>query len=181
GAAPGWRAIWPGPRASRGHTGPRDRLDPAVRLGLERPTHGRFPGQLPLAGVRVRGLGGEEERCGLGGSWSPVLHRLVDHDRCGRHVPAAGADEPRLPHLRRLLHPGLLHDQRGFQRSGERRHYGEGCLGRTGARLWLFIGFMMMFGSLIASTWILFGAYVVPKLEVAPGLAVFFQNVFIFF
>uniref|UniRef100_H3C7X1 Transmembrane protein 50B n=1 Tax=Tetraodon nigroviridis TaxID=99883 RepID=H3C7X1_TETNG len=63
-----------------------------------------------------------------------------------------------------------------------RGDYGEGCLGRTaGARLWLFIGFMMMFGSLIASTWILFGAYVVPKLEVAPGLAVFFQNVFIFF
>ncbi|KAG7239125.1 hypothetical protein INR49_030005, partial [Caranx melampygus] len=41
--------------------------------------------------------------------------------------------------------------------------YGEGCLGRTGARVWLFIGFMMMFGSLIASIWILFGAYVVPK------------------
>uniref|UniRef100_A0A665W6D0 Transmembrane protein 50B n=1 Tax=Echeneis naucrates TaxID=173247 RepID=A0A665W6D0_ECHNA len=40
--------------------------------------------------------------------------------------------------------------------------YGEGCLGRTGARIWLFIGFMMMFGSLIASIWILFGAYVVP-------------------
>ncbi|XP_022076913.1 transmembrane protein 50B [Acanthochromis polyacanthus] len=59
--------------------------------------------------------------------------------------------------------------------------YGEGCLGRTGARLWLFIGFMMMFGSLIASIWILFGGYVVPKVEVAPGLAVFFQNAFIFF
>ncbi|KAI3356638.1 hypothetical protein L3Q82_017836 [Scortum barcoo] len=39
--------------------------------------------------------------------------------------------------------------------------YGEGCLGRTGARLWLFIGFMMMFGSLIAAIWILFGGYVV--------------------
>ncbi|XP_054470846.1 transmembrane protein 50B [Anoplopoma fimbria] len=59
--------------------------------------------------------------------------------------------------------------------------YGEGCLGRTGARLWLFIGFMMMFGSLIASIWILFGGYVVAKKEVAPGLAVFFQNAFIFF
>ncbi|KAM6986656.1 transmembrane protein 50B [Aplochiton taeniatus] len=59
--------------------------------------------------------------------------------------------------------------------------YGEGCLGRTGARLWLFLGFMMMFGSLIASIWILFGAYVMPKKEVAPGLAVFFQNAFIFF
>ncbi|XP_078245032.1 transmembrane protein 50B isoform X2 [Pogona vitticeps] len=38
--------------------------------------------------------------------------------------------------------------------------YGDGCLGRTGARVWLFIGFMLMFGSLIASMWILFGAYV---------------------
>uniref|UniRef100_A0A6Q2Z7M0 Transmembrane protein 50B n=1 Tax=Esox lucius TaxID=8010 RepID=A0A6Q2Z7M0_ESOLU len=41
--------------------------------------------------------------------------------------------------------------------------YGEGCFGRTGARLWLFIGFMMMFGSLIASIWILFGGFVVPS------------------
>ncbi|XP_067373250.1 transmembrane protein 50B-like isoform X1 [Channa argus] len=39
---------------------------------------------------------------------------------------------------------------------------GEGCLGRTGARLWLFTGFLMMFGSLIASIWILFGGFVVP-------------------
>ncbi|XP_043928880.1 transmembrane protein 50B isoform X1 [Protopterus annectens] len=59
--------------------------------------------------------------------------------------------------------------------------YSDGCLGRTGARIWLFIGFTMMFGSLIASMWILFGAYVVPKLEVYPGLAVFFQNALIFF
>ncbi|KAI4894812.1 hypothetical protein NFI96_012379 [Prochilodus magdalenae] len=59
--------------------------------------------------------------------------------------------------------------------------YGEGCLGRTGARLWLFIGFMMMFGSLIAAIWILFGAYVVPGNPVYPGLSVFFQNVLIFF
>ncbi|KAK5610708.1 Transmembrane protein 50B [Crenichthys baileyi] len=59
--------------------------------------------------------------------------------------------------------------------------YGEGCFGRTGARLWLFVGFMTMFGSFIGSVWILFGAYVVPKKDVAPGLAVFFQNAFIFF
>ncbi|KAM9213930.1 transmembrane protein 50A isoform 2-T3 [Leptosomus discolor] len=39
--------------------------------------------------------------------------------------------------------------------------YSEGCLGQTGARIWLFIGFMMAFGSLIASMWILFGGYVV--------------------
>ncbi|OBS63571.1 hypothetical protein A6R68_07831 [Neotoma lepida] len=37
--------------------------------------------------------------------------------------------------------------------------YSEGCLGQTGARIWLFIGFMLAFGSLIASMWILFGGY----------------------
>ncbi|XP_058041170.1 transmembrane protein 50B isoform X1 [Ahaetulla prasina] len=59
--------------------------------------------------------------------------------------------------------------------------YGDGCLGRTGARVWLFIGFMLMFGSLIASIWILFGAYVTQNITVYPGLAVFFQNALIFF
>ncbi|NXW85126.1 TM50A protein, partial [Alopecoenas beccarii] len=85
--------------------------------------------------------------------------------------------------------------------------YSEGCLGQTGARIWLFIGFMMAFGSLIASMWILFGGYVVKgkiqqecdilandfqkvdgdffllleKPVVYPGIAVFFQNAFIFF
>ncbi|KAG8136557.1 hypothetical protein E2320_005123 [Naja naja] len=59
--------------------------------------------------------------------------------------------------------------------------YGDGCLGRTGARVWLFIGFMLMFGSLIASVWILFGAYVTQNINVYPGLAVFFQNALIFF
>ncbi|XP_005993971.1 transmembrane protein 50A [Latimeria chalumnae] len=60
--------------------------------------------------------------------------------------------------------------------------YSEGCMGQTGARIWLFIGFMLAFGSLIASMWILFGGYVVPqKQEVYPGIAVFFQNAFIFF
>ncbi|XP_031434233.1 transmembrane protein 50B-like [Clupea harengus] len=59
--------------------------------------------------------------------------------------------------------------------------YGEGCLGRTGARLWLFLGLMLMFASLIAATWILFGAFVVPDKEVDPGLSIFFQNLLIFF
>ncbi|XP_031468595.1 transmembrane protein 50B isoform X3 [Phasianus colchicus] len=59
--------------------------------------------------------------------------------------------------------------------------YSDGCLGRTGARVWLFIGFMLMFGSLIASMWILFGAYVTQNINVYPGLAVFFQNALIFF
>ncbi|PKU30825.1 transmembrane protein 50a [Limosa lapponica baueri] len=52
----------------------------------------------------------------------------------------------------------------------------------AGARIWLFIGFMMAFGSLIASMWILFGGYVVKEKPVVyPGIAVFFQNAFIFF
>uniref|UniRef100_A0A9L0K4F9 Transmembrane protein 50A n=1 Tax=Equus asinus TaxID=9793 RepID=A0A9L0K4F9_EQUAS len=60
--------------------------------------------------------------------------------------------------------------------------YSEGCLGQTGARIWLFIGFMLAFGSLIASMWILFGGYVAKeKAVVYPGIAVFFQNAFIFF
>ncbi|KAL1262553.1 hypothetical protein QQF64_005292 [Cirrhinus molitorella] len=62
--------------------------------------------------------------------------------------------------------------------------YSEGCLGQTGARVWLFIGFMLAFGSLIASMWILFGGFVVTDhkdLSVYPGIAVFFQNAFIFF
>uniref|UniRef100_A0AAY5L0W0 Transmembrane protein 50A n=1 Tax=Esox lucius TaxID=8010 RepID=A0AAY5L0W0_ESOLU len=41
--------------------------------------------------------------------------------------------------------------------------YSEGCIGQTGARVWLFIGFMLAFGSLIASMWILFGGFVVPS------------------
>lgn len=39
--------------------------------------------------------------------------------------------------------------------------YTDGCLGQTAARVWLFIGFLMGFGSLIAASWILFGFYVV--------------------
>uniref|UniRef100_A0A8D0GH67 Transmembrane protein 50A n=1 Tax=Sphenodon punctatus TaxID=8508 RepID=A0A8D0GH67_SPHPU len=59
--------------------------------------------------------------------------------------------------------------------------YSEGCLGQTGAHIWLFIGFMMAFGSLIASMWVLFAGYVKEKAVVYPGIPVFFQNDFIFF
>ncbi|CAO2587963.1 Transmembrane protein 50A [Lemmus lemmus] len=52
--------------------------------------------------------------------------------------------------------------------------YSEGCLGQT--------GFMLAFGSLIASMWILFGGYVAKEKPIVyPGIAVFFQNAFIFF
>ncbi|XP_049271766.1 transmembrane protein 50B isoform X2 [Rhipicephalus sanguineus] len=38
--------------------------------------------------------------------------------------------------------------------------YTTGCIGQRGARVWLFLGFALGFGSLIASCWILFGDYV---------------------
>lgn len=60
--------------------------------------------------------------------------------------------------------------------------YGTSCIGQTGARVWLIMGFLLLFGSLIAASWILFGAYVVPaKSDPWPGVAVFLQNAFIFF
>ncbi|XP_077976867.1 transmembrane protein 50A-like [Glandiceps talaboti] len=61
---------------------------------------------------------------------------------------------------------------------------GTGCMGQTGARVWLFIGFFLAFGALIAACWILFGPYVVEKCcddHLWPGIAVFLQNTFIFF
>jgi hypothetical protein len=54
--------------------------------------------------------------------------------------------------------------------------YTEGCLGPTGSRLWLFVGFVIGFASLIASGWILFGDHA----DKWPGTAVFLQNLFIF-
>jgi len=64
--------------------------------------------------------------------------------------------------------------------------YTEGACGSHGARVWLFVGFLLSFGSLIASAWVLFGPYVAdnttdPRLPIAPGVSVFLQNLFIFF
>ena len=38
----------------------------------------------------------------------------------------------------------------------------DGCLGPRGSRMWLFIGFVMGFASLIAAGWILFASFVIP-------------------
>ena len=58
--------------------------------------------------------------------------------------------------------------------------YTDGCLGSHGARVWLFVGFLLSFGSLIASAWVLFGPYVAnnteePALPIRPGVSVFLQ------
>ena len=41
--------------------------------------------------------------------------------------------------------------------------YSNGCMGQSAARVWLFIGFVLGFVSLISSCWILFEAYVVKS------------------
>lgn len=37
--------------------------------------------------------------------------------------------------------------------------YSEGCLGGTGARVWLIIGLVCSFGSFVASIWVMVAAY----------------------
>lgn len=60
--------------------------------------------------------------------------------------------------------------------------YTDGCIGPYGARIWLFLGLMLSFGSLIGACWILFGGYVIPGVKIQwPGVAIFLQNMFIFF
>ncbi|KAM4746795.1 transmembrane protein 50A-like [Rhinophrynus dorsalis] len=55
--------------------------------------------------------------------------------------------------------------------------YSKGCLGQTGARIWLFIGFMLSVGSLIASMWIVFGGYIAKGVtQVYTRIAGFFSE-----
>ncbi|KAL7644051.1 UNVERIFIED_CONTAM: hypothetical protein RMT77_004863 [Armadillidium vulgare] len=57
----------------------------------------------------------------------------------------------------------------------------DGCLGLMGSRVWFFLGLMLTFGSMIGACWILFGGFVIPKVDPQwPGVAVFLQNMFIF-
>ncbi|KAI1303146.1 Transmembrane protein 50A [Halotydeus destructor] len=59
--------------------------------------------------------------------------------------------------------------------------YTNGFLGQRGARIWLFVGFVLGFASMIASVWILFGDFIIQgKALLYPGLALFFQNLCIF-
>uniref|UniRef100_H2ZAZ0 Transmembrane protein 50B n=1 Tax=Ciona savignyi TaxID=51511 RepID=H2ZAZ0_CIOSA len=62
-------------------------------------------------------------------------------------------------------------------------NYSDGCLGTTGARIWMLLGFLLTFGALTASMWVLFGIYVVNTTHsnAYPGVAVFLQNALIFF
>lgn len=56
-----------------------------------------------------------------------------------------------------------------------------GFLGQRGSRIWLFVGFVLGFSSIIAATWILFAAYIMDHNQqlIYPGFALFLQNLFI--
>lgn len=51
----------------------------------------------------------------------------------------------------------------------------------VGARIILFIAFLLAFGSLIGGAWVLFGYYIPYKKDTLyPGIAIFIQNLAIF-
>ncbi|XP_049868099.1 transmembrane protein 50A [Pectinophora gossypiella] len=65
--------------------------------------------------------------------------------------------------------------------------YTGGCMGPRGARLWLFLGFVVGFASLIAACWILFANFVTTGKAAGgenhktwTGVSLFMQNAFIF-
>ncbi|KJE93472.1 transmembrane protein 50A [Capsaspora owczarzaki ATCC 30864] len=59
--------------------------------------------------------------------------------------------------------------------------YNEGCIGTTGARIWLFLGFGFAFGGLIASCWIMAANYIIDDNgDTWVGVALFLQNFLIF-
>ncbi|XP_065168581.1 transmembrane protein 50B [Atheta coriaria] len=57
-----------------------------------------------------------------------------------------------------------------------------GCMGPRGSRIWLFIGFVVGFASVIAACWILFADFVANSEHMGqwPGVALFLQNALIF-
>ncbi|XP_059479939.1 transmembrane protein 50A isoform X2 [Neocloeon triangulifer] len=59
--------------------------------------------------------------------------------------------------------------------------YTNGCMGPRGARVWLFIGFVLGFVSVFAACWILFADFIPDdKKSTYPGVGLFLQNIFIF-
>lgn len=56
--------------------------------------------------------------------------------------------------------------------------YEGGCMGTRGARVWIFLGFVMGFAAVIASCSILFTVYINRDVK-SPGVSLFLQNVFI--
>ncbi|KAJ8968319.1 hypothetical protein NQ317_007390 [Molorchus minor] len=57
--------------------------------------------------------------------------------------------------------------------------YEGGCMGPRGARIWLFLGFVLGFAAVIASCWILFAVFM-HQASHWSGVALFLQNALIF-
>ena len=59
--------------------------------------------------------------------------------------------------------------------------YVPGVMGMTGTRVWMVLGFLCTFGSLIGAAFILFGEYVYKSIHPSyPGTGFFMQNLLIF-
>lgn len=55
------------------------------------------------------------------------------------------------------------------QVTGTDDFYTEGCLGKRGARVWMFFGFLFTFGGLVGSLWILIQKFLVVAAENSGG------------
>ncbi len=58
--------------------------------------------------------------------------------------------------------------------------YADGIFNTSVARIWIFIAFLINFGSLIGSIWMFFAYYVAEGRNIKPGLSILLQNLFIF-
>jgi len=58
--------------------------------------------------------------------------------------------------------------------------YTTGFLSQNGLRIWLFVGFVLGFGSIIAATWFLISNYLTQEVDKYPGVGLFLQNILIF-
>lgn len=53
-------------------------------------------------------------------------------------------------------------------------------MGPRGARIWLFVGFVLGFAAVIAAVWIMIAEFANGTKETWPGVGLLLQNVFIF-
>ncbi|GAB0100868.1 transmembrane protein 50B [Sergentomyia squamirostris] len=59
--------------------------------------------------------------------------------------------------------------------------YSGGRLSQRGARIWLFVGFVLGFAAIIAAVWIMIAEFSLPDTKAKwPGVALLLQNLFIF-
>uniref|UniRef100_A0A069DPH9 Putative conserved plasma membrane protein n=1 Tax=Panstrongylus megistus TaxID=65343 RepID=A0A069DPH9_9HEMI len=77
----------------------------------------------------------------------------------------------------------MINSVSSLQMQGDTFAMQGGWIGPRGARLWLFVGFVLGFAAVIASCWILFSEFIgntKEKDSLWVGTALFLQNLFIF-